>query len=112
KDQKDEPDHERQDEEQRVAGAELVLELAGPFQVNACWQSGLLGHDPPRLVHELDQAAAAHIQMYVVAQQTVFAADRRGALDDADVGDFRERHLTERAATSRTSGCSLGWNKG
>ena len=71
-----------------------MLELAGPFNVNARGQLHLLGHDALGLVHEADHVAvAAHVQRDVSDQLAVLALDLARPFHNAHIGHFGERDL-------------------
>src|SRR5258706_3116045 len=95
KQEKDQRDHQGEDDGQRVPGADLVFEFAGPFDAHAGAgeagfdvADGLLG-----LVDEADDVAAGDVEGDVAAEAAVFAFDHARPFNDADVGDHAKGNL-------------------
>ena len=77
-----------------------MLELPGPLDKDAGRQLGLAGDDFTGLGNQVGRVTAADIHPYVITQESIFAFDRRGPFDDANVGNFRERNLANGRRTS------------
>ena len=70
----------------RLGCPHLMLELAGPFDVDAFGQLHLLGDHALGLIDEADDVAAADVEGDVVQQPAVLALDHGRAFDDPHVG--------------------------
>src|SRR5690242_19777409 len=75
-----------------------MLELAGPFEIDAGRQIDAGGDGAFRLLDELRAVPATDVESNVIAQQAILALDRGRTLDDAHVGNVRQTHLLSRRA--------------
>jgi hypothetical protein len=84
----DDQHHEWHNDGKGPLGADLMFELAAPFEVHPGGQLNLFSHGPLGLVDEPDDVAVTNVELHIAAQQAIFAFDHRRTFGDVDVGDL------------------------